>query len=157
MLRAIGQEGFLLTKFQIVIDAKDPINLVKFWTQALGYIPEPPPKGFQSWIEYYSKMGVPKEELFEEPDSIVDPKGNGPRIWFHVVPESKTCKNRLHIDLNVSGGFGVPMKLRRELVDAEAARLVKIGATRLETLEDEGIEHYGVAMCDPEENEFDIN
>jgi Glyoxalase-like domain len=131
--------------------------LVEFWCEALGYEPEPPPTGFSSWIEYWKKMGVSEDELTEGSDSIVDPDGKGPRIWFHAVPEPKTCKNRLHFDLGVSGGFGVPMNIRRERVEAEAARLVKIGATRLETLEQEGLEHYAVAMADPEDNEFDIN
>lgn len=146
-----------LAKFQIVIDCKDPECLVKFWTQALGYVPEPLPKGFSSWIEFYRKLGVPEEELTTETDSIVDPEGRGPRIWFHIVPESKTCKNRLHFDIGASGGFGIPMNLRRERVEAEAARLVKIGATRLEALEVPGLDHYAVAMTDPEDNEFDVN
>ena len=140
-----------------MIDCKDAGRLVNFWRQALGYVEEPPPKGFSTWKDYYMKIGVPEEELTEEFDSIVDPDGKGPRIWFHVVPESKICKNRLHFDLSVSGGFGVPMNIRKERVEAEAARLVKIGATRLETLEEPGLEHYAVAMADPEDNEFDIN
>jgi Glyoxalase-like domain len=146
-----------LARFQIVIDAKNPARLVSFWSQALGYVPEPPPKGFSSWAVYWKRIGVREEELTEEPDSIVDPDNKAPRIWFHAVPEAKTCKNRLHFDLGVSGGFGVPMSTRRERVEAEAARLVKIGATRLETLEEEGLEHYAVAMADQEDNEFDIN
>jgi hypothetical protein len=143
--------------FQIVIDCKGPARLAEFWCQALGYVPEPPPNGFSSWVEFYTKIGVPKEELTEDTDSIVDPEGKGPRIWFHVMPESKICKNRLHFDLKVSGGYGVPMNTRKERVEAEAARLTKIGAKRLETLETEGLEHYAVAMADPEDNEFDIN
>ncbi len=146
-----------MKKFQIVIDAKDPARLVKFWTQALGYVPEAPPKGFSSWEDWRKKIGLRDEELTAGTDSIVDPDDKGPRIWFHVVPESKTCKNRLHFDLGVSGGFGVPMNIRRERVEAEAARLMQIGATRLETLEQAGLEHYAVAMADPEDNEFDIN
>ena len=142
-----------------MIDAKEPRRLVIFWTQALGYVEEPPPAGYSSWKDYWRRIGVPEEELkgVEGPESIVDPDGKGPRIWFHAVPESKICKNRLHFDLGVSGGFGIPMSLRRERVEDEAARLVKIGATRLETLEQEGLEHYAVAMADPEDNEFDIN
>lgn len=146
-----------MRRFQIVIDCRDSARLVEFWCQALGYVAEPPPKGFSTWYEFYAKIGLPKEELTEAPDSIVDPERRGPRIWFHVVPESKVCKNRLHFDLGVSGGYGVPMNIRKERVEAEAARLIKIGATRLEALEQEGLEHYAVAMSDPEENEFDIN
>jgi hypothetical protein len=73
------------------------------------------------------------------------------------MAESKTMKNRLHLDLGVSGGFGVPLSLRKERVEAEVARLIALGASRLETLALEGFEHYAVAMADPEGNEFDVN
>ena len=42
-------------------------------------------------------------------------------------------------------------------VDAEARRLSGLGATMLRASEAEGLDHYGVAMTDPEGNEFDIN
>ncbi|HET8960328.1 VOC family protein, partial [Nocardioides sp.] len=90
-------------------------------------------------------------------DSIVDPAGEGPRIWFQVVPERKSVKNRLHIDVNASGGREAPLDLRRERVEAEVRRLVSLGATRLHTVSEEGLDHYAVAMTDPERNEFDIN
>ncbi len=35
-------------------------------------------------------------------DSIVDPDGAGPRIWFQPVPETKVVKNRLHLDVKVA-------------------------------------------------------
>jgi hypothetical protein len=144
-------------RFQIVVDVHDPVREATFWAEALGYVPEPPPKGFATWAEYWTRMGVPEADRFEGFDSIADPEGVGPRIWFHLVPESKTCKNRLHFDIRVSGGLGVPMPTRRDRVEAEAERLVRLGATRLETLEEEGVEWYAVAMADPEGNEFDIN
>ena len=50
-----------------------------------------------------------------------------------------------------------PLETRRELVEAEAARLVALGATRLHAIVEEGLDHYAVAMTDPEGNEFDIN
>ncbi len=50
-----------------------------------------------------------------------------------------------------------PLDVRRERVEAEAARLVALGATRLRTLTEEGLDHYAVALLDPEGNEFDIN
>ncbi|MEP6696560.1 MAG: VOC family protein [Pseudonocardiales bacterium] len=67
-------------------------------------------------------------------DRIEDPNGEGPRIWFQVVPEKKSSKNRIHIDVNASGGRGSPFETRRERVEAEAARLVSLGATRLHTI-----------------------
>ncbi len=144
-------------RFQIVVDARDSVRLAEFWAKALGYIPEPPPEGFATWNDFYRTLGVEQADLFDGTDSIVDPTGAGPRIWFHVVPEPKTCKNRLHFDLGASGGRTVPLAARRERVEAEASRLERLGATRLETSFEEGIDHYAVAMMDPEENEFDIN
>jgi Glyoxalase-like domain len=74
-----------------------------------------------------------------------------------VVPEPKTVKNRLHLDVRVSGGRAVPIETRRQRVDAEARRLADLGATMVGVLSEEGIDHYAVAMKDPEGNEFDIN
>ena len=104
-------------------------------------------------------MGIPDEEVrgVTSPESIVDPKGEGPRIWFHAVPESKTSKNRLHFDIRASGNRELPLATRKDRVEAEAARLEDLGACRLETLYEEGVDHYAVAMADPEGNEFDIN
>jgi Glyoxalase-like domain len=86
-----------------------------------------------------------------------DPNGEGPRIWFQIVPEKKSIKNRIHIDVNASGGRDVSLDTRRERVEAEAARLVSLGATRLHTNVEEGLDHYAVALTDPEGNDFDIN
>jgi len=148
-------------RFQVTIDVHDAGREAKFWAMALGYELEPPPKGLATWDDYYRTLGVPEEEMTGETDRIMDPSGAGPRIWFHVVPESKTCKNRLHFDLDASrshaGGIReVPIEVRKARVEAEAARLVGLGATRLETWYEEGIDHYAVAMQDPEGNEFDI-
>jgi len=132
--------------------------MVSFYSSALHYEPEPPPQGFAGWREYWRSIGVPEEEVRDvtSPESIIDPRGEGPRIWFHAVPESKTCKNRLHFDIRASGDRNL-LATRRARVEAEAARLENLGATRLETLFEEGTDHYAVAMADPEGNEFDIN
>jgi hypothetical protein len=87
----------------------------------------------------------------------VDPDRQGPRIWFQVVPERKAAKNRLHLDISVSGGRAVPIETRRQRVDAEAARLAGLGAGFAGVPNAEGLDHYAVAMKDPEGNEFDIN
>jgi hypothetical protein len=145
------------TRFQLVMDVHDPVLEAKFWAGALGYVLEPPPDGFATWSEFWDRVGLPEEDRSPGPDSIIDPTGRGPRVWFHVMAESKTMKNRLHLDLGVSGGFGVPLSLRKERVEAEVARLIALGASRLETLALEGFEHYAVAMADPEGNEFDVN
>jgi len=147
----------MTVRFQVTIDCNDPALLVRFWADALGYKIQPPPEGFETWVDFYRGIGVPEEELEEDigPDRLVDPGGQGPRFWFQKVPERKTVvKNRLHLDLFVSGGRQTSIEQRRASVDAEAERLVAAGATRLRVLDAEGIDHYGVVMQDPEGNEF---
>ena len=147
----------MAVSYQLVIDCTSPEPLAHFWAEALHYVIEPPPSGFDSWDDFYRSIGVPEEELGIGADSIADPNGEGPRIWFQVVPEQKSIKNRLHIDVHASGGRDTPLETRRELVEAEAVRLVSLGATRLRTNVEEGLDHYAVALTDPEGNEFDIN
>lgn len=142
--------------FQLVIDCADPEPLARFWTAALGYEFEPPPEGFATWDDYWRDFGLPEEDLGLGQDRIADPDGRGPRIWFQQVPERKASKNRLHLDVIVSGGKSVPLEIRKQRVDAEAERLAALGATVVRVLHEEGLDHYGVAMADPEGNEFDI-
>ncbi len=146
-----------MVRFQIVIDCHDADRLSRFWTEALGYVAEPPPTGFTTWDDYWRDVGLPETEAGGGVDRIIDPSGEGPRIWFQVVDEPKLVKNRLHLDLTVSGGRSVPMDTRKERVEAESRRLVQLGAKRVDTFFDEGVDHYAVAMRDPEGNEFDIN
>jgi hypothetical protein len=147
----------MAVSFQLVIDCADPEPLARFWAAALGYELEPPPDGFASWDGYWRDVGVPEDELGTGADCIIDPGGRGPRIWFQVVPERKAAKNRLHFDIGVSGGRAVPIETRRQRVDAKAARLAGLGAELFGVLNTEGLDHYAVAMKDPEGNEFDIN
>lgn len=150
-------------RFQLVVDCKDPELLARFWAAALGYVLEPPPEGFATWDDWRRDIGLPESELGIGADSIIDPRGDGPRIWFHVVPEAKVVKNRLHLDINVSGGRSVaesrsvPLATRMQRVDAEARRLADLGATLTVAMSAEGLDHYAVGMKDPEGNEFDIN
>jgi len=146
-------------RFQLVIDCADPTELAAFWCEALGYAVEPPPDGFENWRLYWMSKGVPGEEAGEADwaDSIIDPEGHGPRIWFQQVPEAKTVKNRVHLDVSASGGRNVPMDLRRQRVDAEVDRLIGLGARIAYKHDTPGIEHYAVTMYDPEGNEFCVN
>lgn len=142
--------------YQLVIDCASPGLLAHFWAEALRYVIAPPPPGHDSWDDFYRSIGVPEDELGDGPDRIEDPHGEGPAIWFQVVPERKSIKNRLHLDVNVGGGRSVPLATRRERVEAEASRLVTLGATRVRTVSADGMDHYAVAMSDPEGNEFDV-
>ena len=146
----------MTAKFQLVIDCADPEPLARFWVAALGYELEPPPEGHETWDDYWRTVGVSEDELGAGPDCIVDPAGRGPRIWFQVVPEKKSLKNRLHIDIMVGGGRAEPLETRRRLVDAEARRLEALGATLVRVSSPDGLNHYGAIMQDPEGNECDI-
>ncbi len=129
---------------------------MRFWADALGYVPEPPPDGFASWNAYWLSRGLPEAELDTERDScdsIVDPAGAGPRIWFQMVPEGKVVKNRLHLDIRAGGDRDVPLDTRRARIETEAERLVGTGARRLRALQG-AVGHYAVLMADPEGNEF---
>jgi len=144
------------TQFQVTVDCRDPIRLVRFWCEALGYVPEPPPAGFDSWYEFLRSIGMPEREITDSAlcDSVIDPDGHGPRIWFQVVPEAKQVKNRLHLDLEIGGGHQVPLPERRRRIEAEAQRLVRAGARRVAELDPDGVEHYAITLADPEGNEF---
>ncbi len=162
----------MATALQITIDCADPGRLVRFWCEALGYVPEPPPAGFDSWRGYLLSIGVPADELDAELDqaggdqaggdeaggdpchSVIDPDGRGPRIWFQPVPEAKQVKNRLHLDLGVGGGRQTPIEERRRRIRAEAERLVDAGARQLTELDQDGLDHFAIVLQDPEGNEF---
>jgi hypothetical protein len=145
---------------QITIDCIEPARLVPFWCTALGYVVEPPPGGDASWNEYWRSIGIPEHELPPDEDdvhdSIVDPDGVRPRIWFQAVPEPKAVKNRLHLDLAVADR-SQPKAERQPTVDNKVAELEALGATKLRQNEFEESEYYGVVMQDPEGNEFCIS
>ena len=109
------------TRFQLVIDCTDPEPLARFWAAALGYVLEPPPDGFSSWDDWRRDIGLPDSDLGVGVDSIIDPSGHGPRIWFRVEPDAKVVKNRLHLDIHVSGSRSDPLATRKQRVDAEAS------------------------------------
>ncbi|HEY0738951.1 MAG TPA: VOC family protein [Herpetosiphonaceae bacterium] len=136
---------------QVVIDCADPAQLAPFWASALGYKIQDPPQGFDSWPEFLTSIGVPESE-WNSASAIVDPDGKGARIYFQRVPEPKTVKNRLHLDLNASGGHGLPMEERRAKVGEAVERLQSLGATKIREMDLRG--EYWIVMADPEGNEF---
>ncbi len=136
---------------EVVVDAADPDRLARFWAEALGYIVQPPPEGFDTWEQFLESIGVP-EDQYNSASGIIDPQGLGPRLFFQQVPEPKTTKNRVHLDVNAGGGHGVDDGERRRRVDAASQRLVGLGATRVQ--ERTRLGERWIVMQDPEGNEF---
>lgn len=142
----------MATEIQVVIDCADPARLAPFWAEALHYKLQDPPEGFETWHDFLRAQGVP-EEAWNDASAVVDPDGAGPRTYFQRVPETKSVKNRVHLDLNVGPGMAAPVEERRRMVDAEVERLWTIGASVFRPGSVERGE-YWVVMQDPEGNEF---
>jgi hypothetical protein len=142
----------MATEIQVVIDCADPARLAPFWAEALHYKLQDPPEGFETWHDFLRAQGVP-EEAWNDASAVVDPDGAGPRIYFQRVPEPKSVKNRVHLDLNVGPGMAAPVEERRRMVDAEVERLRSVGASVFRPGSVERGE-YWVVMQDPEGNEF---
>ena len=141
-----------MATFQVTFDAADPAALSDFWAAVLGYVVPPPPPGHESWDAWSAAEGIPPED-WNSARVLVDPEGDGPRLFFQRVPEPKTAKNRVHLDVNVAPR-GVPPEEAREAIAAEVVRLVALGATESGPFEEHGA--YWVVMADPEGNEFCI-
>ena len=142
----------MATQLQVVLDAHEPSKVAEFWAAALGYVVQPPPPGYDSWPAFLGELGVP-EERWDSRSAVVDPDGRGPRIFIQQVPEPKTVKNRVHLDVQV--GAGVEPAERPGVVAAEVERLKGLGASHLRTYDEMG-EHW-VVMADPEGNEFCVS
>lgn len=131
----------------VAIDCADPHRLAAFWAAALHYEVEDNHDQVLQMIE----LGVATRADAVEIDGRLawataracnDPSGQRPRLLFQHVPEPKTVKNRLHLDLHV----GVPARA------AEVARLTALGARQL-WVGEQGPQSW-VTMADPEDNEF---
>jgi hypothetical protein len=141
----------MAVSFQVTFDAGDPGGLAEFWSQVLGYVLEPPPPGYESWEDFADAVGIPQEDR-DRLAAAIDPAGAGPRLLFQKVPEAKTAKNRVHLDVNVGGGRDVPADERRARVLAAAERLVERGGELVVEREDHS--SHWIVMRDPEGNEF---
>jgi hypothetical protein len=142
--------------WKIVIDCADPHAQAAFWSAALGYTVEDNSVLIeqllaaghidQSMITTVSGRaafrGLQAVRHPDDPVQEITGTGLGRRLLFQQVPEPKTVKNRLHLDLHAGA------ENRR----AEAARLCELGATVLQEVKEPVTEH--VAMSDPEGNEF---
>jgi hypothetical protein len=135
-------------QFQVTIDSLAPHPLADWWAEALGWQREPSDEAFirsmidQGYAAETDTMRHNGELVWAEGAAIRHPDGNAPRVLFQLVPEPKTVKNRVHLDVRVGPGD----------VDEEVARLVARGATVLH----EGHQgpHRWVTMADPEGNEL---
>ena len=102
----------------IVIDCTDPPRVASFWSEALGLELHGPDADDDLWLE---------------------PGGTSPAILFGRVPEVKTVKDRIHLDL------------RPDDQAAEVERLISLGARRIDIGQGDVT---WVVMADPEGNEF---
>ena len=137
---------------QITFDCGDPAGLSAFWAEVLGYELQAPPPGFDSWDQALEALDVPPERR-NDASAVIDPSGAGPRLFFQKVPEGKTAKNRVHLDVRAAPGLEGDERMAA--LEAEAARLVALGAARHERFEpDPPLAGGHIVMTDPEGNEF---
>jgi len=142
-----------IREVQITVDCADPAALAEFWCDVLGYKVQPPPSGFDSWDEALAAWGVPPEERNSRSAAVAPAGETGPRLFFQQVPEGKTIKNRVHLDVRAAPG--TEGEERMAALDAEATRLVSLGGTRVRRVDPDGrLETGFVVMQDPEGNEF---
>jgi predicted enzyme related to lactoylglutathione lyase len=113
----------------ICVDSTDPGRIASFWEQALG------------WRRTYDSA----DEVVLEPPAGSPEDGVSPDILFLRVPEEKSVKNRLHLDL------------RPDDQAAEVARLEALGAVRVDVGQSRaGDRVTWVVLADPDGNEFDV-
>lgn len=136
---------------QVVIDCANPPELAKFWAEALGYVEQPPPEGFESWEQFADRIGIPPEDR-DRLGAVVDPDRAKPRILFQKVPESKTVKNRVHLDINVASDAAPGSDERKAAVWARSEQLTARGATLVRKVDEPA--GWCLVMTDPEGNEF---
>ncbi len=106
---------------ELVLDTSDVDRLAEFWADALSY-------------RLFGR--------FEQYRSLVDPDGRGPKLILQQVPEPKSAKNRMHLDVHAAD------------VAAEVVRLVGLGARRLDEAPIDEAGTSWVRMQDPDGNEF---
>ena len=136
---------------QMTFDCADPAAQAGFWAEVLGYVVQPPPPGFDSWDQALDAWGVPAGRRNDR-SALVDPDSRGPRVFLQKVPEGKTAKNRLHLDVRAAPGL--EGEERMAALEAECERLVALGAVRVERFEPGGLGSGHIVMQDPEGNEF---
>ncbi|HEV7212872.1 MAG TPA: VOC family protein [Blastococcus sp.] len=133
---------------QVAVDCSDPHVLADWWAEVLGWQVEAQDEAF---IRRMVEIGAATEEettrhrgalVWRAGAALNSPDPGRPRLLFQQVPEAKTVKNRMHLDVRVGPE-------RRE---AEVGRLTGLGATELWRASQGP--HEWVTMADPEGNEF---
>ncbi len=137
---------------QVTFDCADPGALAGFWCEVLGYRLDPPPPGFADWDAALDAWGVPPEHRNDRSAASPPEGARGPRLFFQKVPEGKTAKNRVHLDVRAAPGAGPEQRM--PLLEAEAHRLVAHGASIEGRVEADAMSGGFVVMHDPEGNEF---
>jgi hypothetical protein len=119
----------------MIFDSRDPASIARFWAAAIdGYRVAPYD---DAELARLRSIGINDPE--DDPAVLVEPvTGRGPRLFFQRVPEARTVKNRVHLDLDAADA------------DAEADVLTRLGARILARYED------WITLADPEGNEFCI-
>ncbi|SOD63498.1 Catechol 2,3-dioxygenase [Streptomyces zhaozhouensis] len=117
---------------ELVVDCHDPERLAAFWCAVLGFTVI---DRSEDKVEIGSWEPTVEEVLARQMP---------PTLVFIRVPEGKTVKNRLHLDVSpIDGG-----------TDEEVARLLGLGAVRVDV--GQGPDRSWAVMADPEGNEFDV-
>ena len=124
----------MATLADIVFDCQHPASLAWFWAAVLDDYEVGPYDANE--LARLAAMGVTNTE--DDPTVLVVSSSQGPRIWFQAVPEAKTTKNRVHLDIRSDD--------RRADVD----RLRSLGAHVVGDRPD----HHLTVLQDPEGNEF---
>ncbi len=138
--------------YQVTVDSADPHAQAVWWAETMDWRVEPTDESF---IRRMIAEGLATERetimfrdqlWWREGAAIVHPDGAeagvGNRILFQLVPEPRTVKNRLHLDVRVPA----------DQLDATIARLTERGATVL--YQRERGPFLWTTMADPEGNEF---
>ncbi len=121
----------------VTVDCHRPLSLARFWAAALGW---PVPEYGEKELAWLREQGVDDPE--DDPAvPLFAPDRSGPRLLFLAVPEGKTVKNRMHLDVR-------PTTSMRE----EVERLTSLGASVVVEVSDWG--QTWTVMRDPEGNEF---
>ncbi len=139
-----------ITRMQVAFDTKDAHSLARFWGEAFGYevednhdqIEHVVAAGFATADDYLERDG---RKVWRGAAAANHPAGSLPRLLFQDVPEGKTVKNRVHLDVSFDAAAR----------DAEVERIMGLGATKLH--DGQQGPHTWVTLTDPEGNEFCIS